>query len=130
VAIHRSGRAIYTLDGAGGAGVQLVALPDSSTSLSSLVLDARPATGEYDQYLAKGGVSLHLVDQGAGDFDRISVNRRHAQAIGGPLSYDHVVVPGQTLSVHGVTVSVLAAAGGGYEVSISGQYHRPGPLSD
>jgi hypothetical protein len=130
VAIHRSGRAIYALDGAGGAGVQLVALPDSSTSLSSLVIDARPAAGEYDQYLAKGGVSLHLVDQGAGDFDRISVNRRQAQAVGGPLSYDHVVVPGQTVSVHGVTVSVLATAGGGYEVSISGQYHRPGPLSD
>jgi hypothetical protein len=128
VAIHRSGRANYSIDRAAGGGLQLVALPDPGAPLSSMVIDARPTTGPYDQFLAKGGVTVHLVDQGSGGFNGISVNRRQAQAVGPPESYAHVIAPGESFSAHGVTVSVLESEGGGYLVTVNGQYHRPGSL--
>jgi hypothetical protein len=63
VAIHRSGMANYTLDRPHGAGVQMVALPDPAAPLSTLVIEARPATGR-DRFNQRAGVSVHLIDQG------------------------------------------------------------------
>lgn len=127
VAIHRSGMANYTLDRPHGTGVQMVALPDPAAPLSSLVIEARPATGR-DRFNQRAGVSVHLIDQGSGGFNAISANRRQRQGVGAPDSYDHVIPPGASLTLHGVTIEVVGAAGEGYAVRVSGTYRRPGSL--
>lgn len=35
--------------------------------------------------------------------------RRHGQATGNPGSYDHVLTPGETRTLHGLTITVGAA---------------------
>lgn len=120
VALHHSGRAHYTLDRPGGAGVQVVALPHPSAPRRMLTVEARPAVGR-DANLAESGVAVHLVDQGSGPFD-VSTERRHAQAVGDPDSYDHVILPGETLAVAGVRVTVLRVAGDGFQVRVVGAY--------
>ncbi len=127
VAIHRSGMANYSLDRPHGAGLQMVALPDPAAPLSSLVIEARPAIGR-DQYNLRAGVAVHLIDQGSGGFNAISANRRQRQAVGAPDTYDHVITPGSSLTLHGVTIEVTGAAGEGYAVRVSGTYRRPGSL--
>lgn len=127
VAIHRSGMANYTLDRPHGAGVQMVALPDPAAPLSALVIEARPATGR-DRFNQRAGVAVHLIDQGSGGFNAISANRRQRQAVGAPETYDHVITPGSSLTLHGVTIEVVGAAGDGYAVRVSGTYRRPGSL--
>lgn len=127
IAIHRSGNVNYTLDKPAGPGLQFIALPDPAAPLSSMTIEARPATG-YDKDNLKAGVAVHLVDQGAGGLNDVSVNRRQRQATGQPDSYDHVVAVGKSLTVHGVTIQVLAAAGDGYVVTVRGTYHRPANL--
>ena len=127
VAIHRSGHVNYTLDRPSGNGVQLVALPDPNAPLRMMTLEARPATG-YDDTLVVPGVAVHLIDQGSGDFNGISTNRRQRQAIGKPYSYDHVIEPGSNLTIGGVTIQVLGAAGDGYQVTVRGTYRSSGSL--
>jgi hypothetical protein len=121
VAVHRSGRVNYTLDKPTGAGVQMVALPNASAPARMLTLEARPAIG-YDEDLVKPGVAVHIVDQGDGSFNSISTQRRQRQATGQPNSYDHVVAPGGSLTVDGVTISVIATVGNGYQVTVVGSY--------
>jgi hypothetical protein len=120
VAVHQSGRAHYTLDRPAGAGVQMVAVPHPSAPRRMLTVEARPAIGR-DANLAESGVAVHLVDQGSGPFD-VSTERRHAQAAGAPDSYEHVLLPGETLVVAGVRVTVLRAAGEGFQVRVVGTY--------
>jgi hypothetical protein len=127
VAIHRSGDVTYLLDRPHGAGTQLVALPDRDAAWSSMVVEARPTTGN-DRFNERAGVAVHLVDQGNGGFSGISVNRRQRQATGTPNSYAHVIPPGASATLHGVTITVLGAAGEGYSVRISGSYRRPAEL--
>ena len=120
VAVHASGRVNYTLDRPGGDGVQIVTVPNATAPGRMLTLEARPAVG-LDADLAKAGVAVHIVDQGTGPFD-VSSNRRHAQAVATPDSYDHVLAPGESLTVDGVRVTVLQAAGDGYQVTVVGAY--------
>jgi M6 family metalloprotease-like protein len=123
VAIHRSGNVNYTLGAPAGSGLQMVAMPDPAAPLSSLVIEARPATG-YDRYNEVAGVALHLVDQGSGSLGEVSVNRRQRQATGAPESYDHVVEVGDSITLHGVTIRVLQATDTGYVVTVRGTYRR------
>jgi hypothetical protein len=123
VAIHRSGLANYTLDRPHGGGVQMVALPSAASAHDLMVIEARPATFG-DAYLEQSGVAVHLIDQD-NNFEGISTQRGQRQANGEPDSYDHVITPGQTVSWHGVTISVIAAAGDGFVVSVSGSYQPP-----
>jgi hypothetical protein len=120
VAVHPSGRVNYTLDRPGGDGVQIVTVPHPGAPGRMLTLEARPAVG-LDADLAKAGVAVHVVDQGSGPFD-VSGNRRQAQAVPVPDSYDHVLAPGESLVVEGVRVTVLQTAGEGYQVTVVGTY--------
>jgi M6 family metalloprotease-like protein len=127
VAIHRSGTVNYTLDAPTRDGLQFVALPDPSDSRSMLTLEARPRVGR-DRFLGVEGVALHVVDQvprTGGFIDGFSTNRRQRQALVGSGSYAHVVGVGASLTVHGVTVTVLGRTGDSYEVSVSGSYRMP-----
>jgi hypothetical protein len=127
VAIHRSGTVNYTLDAPARDGLQFVALPDPFDSRSMLTLEARPRVGR-DRFLGVEGVALHVVDQvprSGGFIDGFSTGRRQRQALGGSNSYDHVVGVGASITVHGVTVTVLGRTGDSYEVSVSGAYRMP-----
>ena len=133
IAVHRSGHANYVLDRPTAPGMQTVVLPDPGDPNRMMTLEARPATpGGRDQFLEVPGVAVHLVDQtGAGGDQRVSLWRRQQQAAGQPFSYEHVVTPGQTLSVHGVTISVYQSGGGeGYALVVSGTYRSPGVLAE
>jgi hypothetical protein len=120
VAVHPSGRANYTLDRPGGGGVQLVTMPHPAAPGRMLTIEARPAVG-LDADLAEAGVAVHIVDQGDGPFD-VGVRRRHAQAVGAPDSYDHVIGPGESMTVDGARITVLRTAGEGYQVQVVGTY--------
>jgi hypothetical protein len=127
VAIHRSGTVNYTLDAPARDGLQFVALPDPSDTRSMLTIEARPRVGR-DSFLEAEGVALHVVDQvprGSGFIDGFSTGRRQRQALGASNSYDHVIGVGASLTVHGVTVTVLGRTGDSYEVSVSGSYRMP-----
>jgi hypothetical protein len=126
VAIHRSGTVNYTLDAPARDGLQFVALPDPSDPRSMLTLEARPRVGR-DQFLGVEGVALHVVDQvpRGGFIDGFSTGRRQRQALGASSSYDHVLGVGASLTVHGVTVTVLGRSGDSYEVAVSGSYRMP-----
>jgi len=127
VAIHRFGTVNYTLDAPARDGLQFVALPDPSDSRSMLTLEARPRVGR-DQFLGVEGVALHVVDQvprSGGFIDGFSTGRRQRQALGASRSYDHVIGVGASLTVHGVTVTVLGRTGDSYEVTVSGSYRMP-----
>ena len=130
VAVHRSGQANYALDRPTGEGLQLVALPDPGDPLQLMTIEARPAVGR-DQFLERAGVAIHLVDQTGDGYRRgVSTTRRQQQAVGPGNAYAHVVAPGETLTVHGVTVRVYPDGGGGqgYLVEVSGTYRTPGAL--
>lgn len=129
VAIQRSGTVNYTLDAPARGGVQFVALPDPGDGRSMLTIEARPAVG-HDRFLEAEGVALHVIDQVPRSgypfgIDGISTDRRQKQALGAPESYEHVVGVGSSLTVHGVTVTVLGRIGDTYEVTVSGTYHMP-----
>jgi hypothetical protein len=126
VAIHRSGTVNYTLDAPAREGVQFVALPDPSDPRSMLTLEARPRVGR-DKFLEVEGVALHAVDQvpRGGFIDGFSTGRRQRQALGGSNGYEHMIAIGQSITVHGVTVSVLARGGDSYEVTVGGTYVMP-----
>ena len=127
VAIHPGGQANYTLDRPNTDGLQLVAVTNPFAFGKVMAIDARPAIGR-DVVLGKGGVTVHLIDQLDGGFDGISTQRRQRQAVGEPESYDHVLAPGEQISLHGVTVRVLAAVGDGYQVAVTGTYAPPESL--
>lgn len=131
VAVHRSGRANYVLDKPAGNGMQVVVLPDPGDPNRMMTLEARPATGP-DRFLEVAGVAVHLIDQtGSGYNERISLNRRQQQAAGEPFGYGHVVTPGQSVTIHGVTISVYQNGGGeGYALMVDGSYRSPGLLAD
>jgi hypothetical protein len=136
VAVHRSGQANYTLDSSTGKGVQLVALPSPTHPWRLMTIEARPTTG-YDSDLAKAGVAIHVIDQTGGGtpcdvlcftddiYGKVSTSRRQAQARGVSNSYDHVLDVGDTATIGGATVSVLATQGDGYRIEVTGSYTAP-----
>lgn len=130
IAIHRSGQVNYVLDRPTGDGLQTVVLPDPGDGNQLMTLEARPAVGR-DKFNEAAGVAVHLVDQTGDGWSRgVSTNRRHQQAAGAPNTYEHVVEPGQSLTIHGVTVTVYTnGTGEGYAAMVSGTYRSPGALA-
>ncbi|MDJ0768936.1 MAG: hypothetical protein QNJ12_09085 [Ilumatobacter sp.] len=124
---HPSGTANYVLERPNGDGLQLVALPDPAQPLSLLTVEAKPAVGN-DDFLASEGVAIHVVDQldRTGGLSGLSTARIQRQALGAPYGFEHVVDVGESVTVHGVTVTVLRHVGDGYEVTIRGSYSPPG----
>lgn len=130
VAIHRSGATNYTLAPPATAGLQMVALPDPFDPRRLLTVEARPTIG-WDRFNDKAGVAVHFVDQSGGTFEGISTQRRQSQATSNPESYDHVIAPGESLSVAGVTISVYAGPDdGAYRVMVRGTYRAPALPAD
>jgi M6 family metalloprotease-like protein len=126
VAIHPSGTVNYTLAAPATPGVQLVALPDPLDARSMLTVEARPRVGR-DEYLGAEGVAIHVVDQVPRGADQLGFSawRRQRQAVGGSYSYDHVIAVGTSITVHGVTISVLGRSGNSFDVRVSGTYRMP-----
>jgi hypothetical protein len=127
VVVHPSGTANYLLDAPNNAGVQAVLLPDPAQPLTMLTIEARPAIGNDDFFEAEG-VALHIIDQvnRTGGLSGLSTSRVSRQAIGSPDSYDHVVRIGQTITAHGVAITVLRRIGNRYEVRVAGTFKTPG----
>lgn len=130
IAIHRSGQVNYVLDRPTGDGLQTVVLPDPAEANRLMTLEARPAVGR-DQFNESAGVAVHLIDQTGDGWTRgVSTNRRQQQAFGEPNTYLHVVTPGNSVTIYGVTVTVYAnGEGEGYSLEVSGTYRSPGALA-
>jgi hypothetical protein len=126
VVVHPSGTANYLLDAPNTAGVQAVLVPDPAQPLTMLTIEARPAVGNDDFFVAEG-VALHVVDQvdRTGGLSGLSTSRVSRQAVGSPDSYDHVVRIGGSITAHGVTVTVLRRVGNRYEVRVAGVFKTP-----
>jgi len=146
VQIHTTGTGTYTLSPPATAGLQMVAVPYAVDEQALMTIEARPATG-YDEYLDAEGVVVHRIDQRAtacGDdafAERCAgITRRTAQArgpvdqgeCGGPndtvCSTDHVLDVGESMTVNGVTISVLERVGDTFRVTVSGAYRAPASL--
>ena len=125
VVVHTGGSRTVDLAGPESAGTQLVVAPSVTSSRALVTVEARPKTG-FDHILDVGGVAVHLVDQRRAmcdvpAFDGCpSLWRRQGQAMGAPNTYEHVLQPGQTRTVHGLTITVVASTASGYRVSITG----------
>lgn len=123
---HPTGTANYRLDAPNAAGLQLIAAPDPNEPTSLLTIEARPAVGN-DDFLDTEGVALHVIDQvdRTGGLSGLSTARITRQARGPGDSFDHVVEVGDTVSVHGLTVTVLRRVGDRYEIRVAGSYRPP-----
>jgi hypothetical protein len=133
VALQTSGTQTVTLDAPAGGGAQMLIAPDLANPHVMLTLEARPKVGN-DQYLATEGVAAYVVDQrsAASDFiiggGCISAQRRQKQAISGTaFGYDHVLQPGSTTTIDGVTITVTAHVGNTFTVQTSGTFVAPAP---
>src|SRR5262249_33594850 len=134
VAVHDGGTTTVALDAAGGSGVQLLAAPDPNENRVMLTLESRPNVGADDE-LPRGGVVVAVIDQrphecsDGGFFGAcISGSRRQAPAVGQPHTYDSLLAVGSTTVVDGLTISVLAQAGGVSTVQVSGTFVAPASL--
>lgn len=123
---HTAGTANYLLDRPNAAGVQLLLAPDASQPHSMLTIEARPAVGN-DDFADAEGVAVHIVDQvdRFGGLSGVSTARIQQQALGAPDTYEHVVNVGDTVSIHGVTLTVLRRVDDRYEVRVAGSYVTP-----
>ena len=131
VVIHQGGSETVQLVAPAETGTQLVAVPATNSSQAVLTVEARPKQG-FDGDLLTGGVAVHMFDQRASVCGLPesytgcpSLWRRQGQAWGSSHSYDHVLAPGESHTVAGVTITVNAATTDGYEVTVSGSAHIP-----
>ncbi|MCU1390086.1 MAG: hypothetical protein JWL72_3424, partial [Ilumatobacteraceae bacterium] len=114
-------------------GLQMVAAPDTADPHVMLTLEGRPRLGP-DQYFGVEGVAVYLVDQRraacAADFGGgcISTERRQAQAIGRPNTFDNILPVGSTTTIDGVTIIVSGKTGNAFTVQTSGTFVAPAPL--
>ncbi|MEQ8435953.1 MAG: hypothetical protein RIB65_00565 [Ilumatobacter fluminis] len=132
VARHAGPSKSYKLDAVGGEGLQMVALVDPSRPYALMTLEARPAVG-LDDALGKSGIAVHVVDQSDyphPEFPRVGTKRRIRPAVGAPWSYGHVLGPGESLDVDGVTVEVLSGEDDSFTVQVAGSYVSGGPEPD
>ncbi|HEX3089745.1 MAG TPA: hypothetical protein VHQ23_13910, partial [Ilumatobacteraceae bacterium] len=131
VALQTSGTQTVTLDAPAGGGAQMLIAPDLANPHVMLTLEARPKVGN-DQFLATEGVAAYVVDQRSAACDFIigggciSAQRRQKQAISGTaFGYDHVLQPGSTTTIDGVTITVTAHVGNTFTVQTSGTFVAP-----
>ena len=130
VIAHATGTANYVLDRPAAAGLQLIVAPAAGQPHSALTLEARPAVGA-DEFITSEGVAVHVVDQlqrsdGTFSLSGLSTSRFHRQAVGSGGGYDHVIPVGDTMTVHGLTISVLRRVGDRFEIRVAGTYIPPG----
>lgn len=124
IVVHTGGSQTVNLSPP-GSGVQMVAATTAATSKAMITIEARPPTG-YDAILEKGGIAVHVVDQrksACGEYFLnacVSLWRRQGQAWGAPLSYDHVLAPGESRTIYGVTITAGALKAGRYPVTVTG----------
>lgn len=126
VVVHTGGSRTVDLAGPESSGAQLVVAPSVTSSRALVTVEARPKIG-HDALLDTGGVAVHVVDQRHAMCDTShifdgcpSLWRRQGQGRGAPNTYEHVVLPGQTRTVHGLTISVVGSTATGYRVTVSG----------
>ncbi|MDQ2756139.1 MAG: hypothetical protein M3Y71_06185 [Actinomycetota bacterium] len=131
------------------AGTQIVAVRDPHDAYSVLTLEGRAAV-DYDQHLSgpychvipdpasstgatrcdtllptgHDGVVVSLVRQ-TPSASGISLFRRMSQAMGRPYSFDHVLQVGDSVTVEGVHIAVLARTGTVFTVQVGGKYTTP-----
>lgn len=131
VVVHGAGSQQLDLVRPGVDGTQLLVAPATNSSQAVLTVEARPKTG-FDDIVDTGGVAVHVFDQRnevcdlPGSFAGCpSLWRRQGQAWGAPRSYDHVLQPGESHTVHGLTITVDAAITDGYRVTVAGSAKVP-----
>lgn len=128
--VHRAGTSVTLLSPPGSGGVQLLAIPADGDTPAFVTAEARPATG-VDRHLDKEGVALHLVDQrDTGCWTQavggcISTTRHQAALVPSTDGRAHVLGAGETLSAHGLTITVLRRFGDLFEVSVTGTFRPP-----
>ena len=126
-AVHASGTSTVQLVAPQQVGVQILLAKDPDSPGVVLTLEARPRVG-YDAVLDSAGVAVHLIDQSARQCTErvggacVSLWRRQGQAFGAPGTSQHVVAVGKTVTVSGLTVTVVRSAGTGYEVTVTGTF--------
>ncbi|MFC7489173.1 MULTISPECIES: hypothetical protein [unclassified Knoellia] len=118
VRVHKVSGTTESVAPVGVSGTQLIAVP-SGRAGKFVAIDARVRTG-YDQYLDKEGVTVHLVEMWQpfiGDYPDI----RLSQAVGPGSSLNHVIAPGQSLTLGPLKITVGAkAASGTFPVTVVG----------
>ncbi|WP_156969603.1 hypothetical protein [Knoellia subterranea] len=124
VRIHKTSGSTYTLAPIGVTGTQLLAVP-SGRAGKFVAIDARVKSG-YDQYLDKEGVTVHLVEQwspNVGDYPDIRIS----PAKGPGDSVNHVLAPGQSMTLGSLTIRVgTKSAAGTFPVTVTGtSYNFP-----
>lgn len=129
VRVHKVSGATQTLAPVGVAGTQLLAVPSGRPG-KFVAIDARVRTG-YDQYLNKEGVTVHFVQQWQpfiGDFPDIRIS----PAVGPGNSLNHVVGPGQSLTLGSLKITVGAkSTAGTFPVTVVGTtYDFPALVPD
>ena len=135
VVVHASGTTTVDLAHPLGANLanpltqrtQLLVAPSGDPKVVATI-EARPQV-TWDAILGQGGVAVHVSDQrtascslGALLGGCISLERRVAQFTGSPNAYTHVLAPGATLTLRGLTIQVLATTATGYQVRVSGTF--------
>ena len=126
-AVHGSGTSTVQLAAPQQAGVQILLAKDLDSPGVVLTLEARPRVG-YDAVLDTAGVAVHLIDQSARQCTEqvggacVSLWRRQGQAFGAAGTPQHVIAVGSTVTVSGLTITVVRSVGTGYEVTVSGTF--------
>lgn len=125
---HPTGTSNYLLDRPNAAGLQLIVAPDPNDPQGMLTVEARPAVGN-DDFLETEGVALHVVDQQNrfGGLSGLSTSRINRQARGAGNTFDHLIDVGESVGIHGLTITVLRRVDDQYEVRVAGTYSPPGP---
>lgn len=125
VVVHTGGTEQVDLASPESPGTELIVAPSRTSSQAIVTIEARTAVG-FDKNLEKQGVAVHVEDSRQAMCETTTLGgcpglwRRAGQAWGQPNSYDHVLTPGQSKTVHGLTITVGASVGSGYEVTVSG----------
>jgi hypothetical protein len=130
VDMHRSGTRTVTLVGPDQNGIALLAALSGDPNLF-VTLEARPGSGP-DAGLESPGVAIHVIDQRVSSCrDGISAVaqalgacpfRRQGQAVGRGNTFDHVLSPGRSITLNGLTITVGAATANGYVVTVTGTF--------
>lgn len=121
IRVHSSGTTIVDIASLTSPGIRLAVIPHPNRPYDVLTVEHRPRV-----FGAQSGVAVHLVTQAEtgcgtrGSSPCLSMERRQAPAAGSPGSRQHVLQVGQSLSVRGVVISVVAQTADVFSVSITG----------
>jgi hypothetical protein len=126
VAIHTGGTTELVLTAAGSDGTEMVAIPLGEQG-HLVSLDARVRSDGDPIPTSFEGVSVHTIDQrdDGNCFSSVygvcyGLDRRTAQHPSRPDAIDHVLAVGDTATISGVRVTVLAREGSGFRIRLDG----------